>query len=480
MKKFPIILLLIIFMGLVLRLAALNDPITYDEAYTYQAFASQSLFTAISDYHLPNNHIFHSLLVHFSSKIFGNHLWALRLPALLAGLGVIWAAYAVGKESYNRRVGLGAAALVAVSPEEILHATSARGYSLLSLFTLLLLLLGIWLTRKNNRSAWLAIVLVSALGFWTLPLMLFPFGIVFFWLCLSALLGDLPPEQSRWAFLKNWLMAGFGSAFLTILLYVPVLRVSGWQRLLENGFVRPVPAEKYALVLASRLQETWGFWVDGIPVLLLLLLTAGFFLGLFFHHHISTLRVPVQIAAAGWLVVVVLLRRPDTYSRFWSFLLAPMLIFAVAGILGWFKEQRSFPNTSGFKWQRETILFFLVAFLAYQTVLTLPGIPERWAKLSNAEAAAAYVAERLAPGDMVLVGYPHNPAVWYYLSKFGVADEYWQAHVDFDQAYLLVVNQTPEKLIQSYKLNPENFALEEAIQLQRYGNIKIVLCQPIK
>lgn len=477
MKKHHLILLVILLLGLVLRLTALNDSITYDEAYTYQAFASRSLFTAISDYHLPNNHVFHSVLVFFASRIFGNHLWALRLPALFAGLGVIWAAYALGKETYTRGVGLGAAALVAFSPEEILHATDARGYSLLAFFTLLLLLLGTLATRHKKRRYWVGITISAALGFWTLPLMLFPFGIGFLWLFLSALFNDIPLGETRLGFLKNWLFSGLGAAFLTIGLYLPVLRVSGWQRLLENGFVRPVPADQYADVLASRIWETWQFWVRGIPSVLLILLIVGFFLGLVFHRRLSRLRVPLQIAAILWLGMVVFLRRPDAYSRFWSFLLAPLLIFAIAGILGWFQERSAFASTH---WGENALLLLLVAFLAYQTALAIPTIPERWQKLNNDEAAAAYLAERLVPGDMVLIGYPHSPPVWYYLSKLGVASDYWQAREDFDQVYLLVANQTPEKLIQSNKLDPAYFALEEAVQLQRYGKIKIILCQRAK
>ncbi|HEX2619046.1 MAG TPA: glycosyltransferase family 39 protein, partial [Phototrophicaceae bacterium] len=138
MSRTSICLMIILISGVILRVAGMNDPVSYDEAYTYVGFASRSLWAIISDYSLPNNHIFHSLLVHFSVMIWGNHPWSLRLPALLAGLLTILAAYGFGKAAYSEESGLTAAAIVAYFPELVRFSTEARGYSLVGLFTLLI------------------------------------------------------------------------------------------------------------------------------------------------------------------------------------------------------------------------------------------------------------------------------------------------------------------------------------------------------
>jgi hypothetical protein len=62
------------------------QPFKHDEAYTVTVFANQPLWGALSDYHLPNNHLFHTLLVHLTYSLFGYSQWAVRLPALLAGI----------------------------------------------------------------------------------------------------------------------------------------------------------------------------------------------------------------------------------------------------------------------------------------------------------------------------------------------------------------------------------------------------------
>ena len=54
-----------------LRLAFLNQPMRYDEALTFNEFASRPLYYALSFYPDPNNHLLNTLLVHFTSATLG-------------------------------------------------------------------------------------------------------------------------------------------------------------------------------------------------------------------------------------------------------------------------------------------------------------------------------------------------------------------------------------------------------------------------
>src|SRR5687767_3647056 len=71
----------IMLIGLYLRSIDLNQPIAYDEAYTFIHFASRPFKHILADYSAPNNHIFHTILVGISYRLFGGEAWALRLPA---------------------------------------------------------------------------------------------------------------------------------------------------------------------------------------------------------------------------------------------------------------------------------------------------------------------------------------------------------------------------------------------------------------
>jgi 4-amino-4-deoxy-L-arabinose transferase-like glycosyltransferase len=89
----PIALGLITLVALALRLMLIVQPVQYDEAYTFIHYASKSLTTILANYSAPNNHIFHTLLVAIAYHLFGASLWTLRLPAFLAGVLTVSAAY---------------------------------------------------------------------------------------------------------------------------------------------------------------------------------------------------------------------------------------------------------------------------------------------------------------------------------------------------------------------------------------------------
>ena len=67
--------------GMGIRFAHLRQPMRHDEAYTYLHYARAPLSVALSDYTYPNNHLFHTLLVWISTRVFGNSEVAIRLPA---------------------------------------------------------------------------------------------------------------------------------------------------------------------------------------------------------------------------------------------------------------------------------------------------------------------------------------------------------------------------------------------------------------
>ena len=467
-KNQGLLLGLILLNGLILRVAGLNDPITYDEAYTAVEFSSRSWWAALSDYSLPNNHIFHTLLARTSTLLLGQHLWSLRLPALLGGLALILFSFLAGKAIYSARTGLAAAALVAWMPELVNISTSARGYSLVAAFTMLNIWLAWKIIQQPERPKWLLLAIFSALGLWTVPVMLYPAVGTYLWLLLEG------PKNRK--FLSAWLASGLFTGLLGVPLYAPALIVSGWQRVLANGFVQPVDAAKYFdWVLAARLKDTWNLWTADVPGSLVILLCAGLILALLFHRRIQSGRWPVALALAGWTVLLILARRPEAFDRFWSWLLAPLLLLCTAGLV----------ETCGLiKFKRLPLAGSLagVAILALvvASLLAMPGIPGRWAKVGNPQASAQYLVSALRPGDEVLAGYPNNAPVWYYLKTAGIPENVWQADMNSSRYYLVLStnqkDETLESILRSDKLDPARFDLPNAEKVAEYGKIQIFRC----
>ncbi len=52
----------------------------YDEAMTYVVYASKGLATILVSYTAPNNHILHTVLVHYACALLGPSPWVTRLP----------------------------------------------------------------------------------------------------------------------------------------------------------------------------------------------------------------------------------------------------------------------------------------------------------------------------------------------------------------------------------------------------------------
>src|SRR5262245_2123319 len=209
----------------------LGQPMRYDESITYLLFVRRPWADALSLYTYPNNHVFHTLLAKASVTVFGDAPWAIRLPAFLAGVLVVPATYAAARALYGARAALVAAAIVAASGALTLYATNARGYSLVVLAFLLLVVIGARLLNGGPSSLWFTFAVVAALGLWTVPTMMYPLGTVAVWLALSLLIDRRTGELRR-------LGTALGvTAALTILAYWPVITREGVGAITRNRFV---------------------------------------------------------------------------------------------------------------------------------------------------------------------------------------------------------------------------------------------------
>jgi 4-amino-4-deoxy-L-arabinose transferase-like glycosyltransferase len=88
-----------------------------------------------------------------------------RLPSVLIGVTTVWLVYRVGENWFNARVGLMAAALLALAPQAVVWGGRARMYSLAQLLALGLAVLVYRGSRGtgNSRLRWPALVILMAL-----------------------------------------------------------------------------------------------------------------------------------------------------------------------------------------------------------------------------------------------------------------------------------------------------------------------------
>lgn len=290
------------------RVPLLWRPMGADESATFLYYASHPLPIALTIYGSPNNHILHSALMHLSFRTFGGAEWALRLPAFLAGVAVVPLTY-IASRALTRNGALIAAALSATAPVLIDYSTDARGYTMLCCCVLICTAAMAEITRSGKRSAIVLFSISAALGFYTVPVMLYPFAMLVVW-------GLITPRRREAA------IASVAAVALTIILYVPVIFVSGVSMLTSNPYVRAVP--RFLQNVLPYLATVRLHLFVGIPLVVQILIGVGVVIAL-----ARRALLPIWIGIVA-VIALVTIQRVLPFPRVWLPFLVLLFITAAA------------------------------------------------------------------------------------------------------------------------------------------------------
>lgn len=203
-----------------LRLYGLNAGLWHDEILTYVRYARMPFGEIISTYSDQNQHLLYTLLAHASFWLFGEGAWSLRIPAVLFGLGSIWALYLLGCKVASAREALLAAALVAFSYHHIWFSQNARGYTGLLFWTVLTSWWFLRGLREARPQSWLLYAAGAALGVYTNMTLLF----VIIGHFITYVMAIFTRRQEAWPNKWHGFFLGFCLAgFLTLQLHALVL-----------------------------------------------------------------------------------------------------------------------------------------------------------------------------------------------------------------------------------------------------------------
>jgi hypothetical protein len=472
--KFVLGLIFSIIIAAVMRIRYLNNPISHDEAYSFIVFASTTLINIISNYHLPNNHVFHTLLVNLSTNLFGIQPWAVRLPSFLAGLTLVPASYVLAKKIYDSRIALVTALLVAVLPGPISYGTISRGYSLVAFFTILILWLAIYVYEEKNEFAWLLLILFAALGFYSVPVMLYSFGIVYAWLFIQNLIIKARQYNSKFEFTKFWLCGGLGTAVLVLLLYTPIFIYSGTDKVFANKWVSPKTWNSFIRTNPIQFVDTWKEWFFGESAIVPVLAAAGFILSILLNGRLTRYRFPLQLAAFGWILALLLIQRAIIGPKIFVFLQVPFIMWAVAGILGLLYElNRIFP----LKVSLPTLFVICILFYVLSSGLNaIKSTPLSWSEKGPTEQAILFIQEQYADQDLVIIDTPYDASAWYYARLYGLPDSLFNKDMPFSRLWVIVsptYEQTLLSVIRARGPDESLINIDRASLIWSKGNIDI-------
>ena len=162
--------------ALLLRCVHLSADLWLDEITPILDYRNMPVVYVVTTYISSNNHLLYTLFIKLAIALFGEHEWAVRLPAMLFGTATIPAIYWVSRLALSRCGSLSVALLLAVSYHHVFFSQNARGYTAYLLFSTLstgLLVKGL---QKDQLRYWVLYVLSMFLDFASLLDSLFVFA----------------------------------------------------------------------------------------------------------------------------------------------------------------------------------------------------------------------------------------------------------------------------------------------------------------
>lgn len=229
-----IAILLLLFMGS----QRLTADLWNDELYTLDYFTIQPLSVTLTDYHVPNNHVFYNLINNLYLRILGiddinlllDHPWVIRLPGLVYAICMIWLVWLLAVSIADRLTAAMAVIFMLTSVGWVHFALQVRGYGLSMLFLIAIVVLVHKVWSGSSRKYMLILAVSVAGSIYTLPSNLYiiagVFSVVLFTFFLRRWRGMDTAEEGRAVVA---IVCGIG---LSLCLLIPI-----WTQVFDNVYV---------------------------------------------------------------------------------------------------------------------------------------------------------------------------------------------------------------------------------------------------
>ena len=329
--------------GLALRLAVprgiwLDEAITIHQAHLSLHDLLRNLY--YGDRQPPLYH----LTLWLTIRAFGDGEFAVRLPSLIAGALVIGVLYELGRELYDRRTGLFAAAFAAASPLLVWYSQEVRMYTFVTLFGLLALLTQLRVIRNGTMGNWAAYILATAALLWS-----HYFGLLLIGLQQLVFVGVLVYRKRNDQPVKP-LALGFAYSVAVLVMQLIPLVVFAHHQYQSTSAAAGSPSGTYDplsfyAVLANMAWALWGYQPNGTTELMaamwpLFLLVSLVLLG----RGGSRQTLLLATAAIAPVVLLIVVSAFDTSLfeiRNFLIIVPLLLLLAARLVTGWIRSPRA-------------------------------------------------------------------------------------------------------------------------------------------
>ena len=425
-----IILALLTFVASVLRLIFMDLPMRNDESYTFLCYLITPLHIPLFDYNTPNNHILFSLLTNILCTIFGENVFVIRFPSFIAGFLLIPVSYCLARILYNKRVALLSAAFIAGSTYLIDFSANARGYNFVILAIVVLMLIAVLLLEKPySKKLWLSFIVTTAIGFFSIPVMLFPCACIGFWLLFSFTLKCKQESDYKayFKFLRYLAVSAVLSVIQVLYCYAPVIVNDDGDGFSSRFayFDNDIIYAEFLEALLFQLTRFQGFLMVDYPKILGIGMIALLFFSIVAHRFVENKKYFLNPMLVILLVINVYLTKDKLVPpvRIFS-VFVPFVYIAISAafisILNW--VFRYFSKMDNIYLMR--IIFTVLLVLHYADVSMTDSLLNRQKKeyFPEAEKIIAKIKTEYA-NESITSFSPARAAVFFYLFNKGIPVE---------------------------------------------------------
>ena len=435
--------LLVLFAGILNRILYLSYPFRYDEAFTYYSYVKSPSLLSIANYSYPNNHIFHTTLVKLSTFCFGDSLIAIRFPAFLVGILILPLTYVLVRKLYDKNIGLISTAILSCSFPLIDYSVNARGYTLICLFFILLLLFSLKKNRTFADSFW--IVLISALGFYTIPVFLYSFVIFLIWIFLKE-------EKSA---KKDLMIYSIGTCIGLLILYTPVFLYTGLNSIIDNDYIVKYDYWVLPKMILLNFINVFSWFSTGFGELAIYIGISGLVLGFFAKNKKANLLILSSILG---ILFVLLIQRAVPPIRVFLFLVPVVIPFLMHGLFFLINKDKIVASCS---------LIIVMGFSINVHLKRYSLSDEK--SIFEYDKIALQLKKRISKGDQLIAKLPIDYPFEYYLTKHDIPFSFDHVHNGGFSTYDSIHKNVYVMIDTRYNSRPQELYVEQG------GNFTLIL-----
>lgn len=440
-------LIAIVLAGSLIRIYFIDQPMRVDESWTFMASVKDD-WRSVLTYVTPNNHVLHSIFIKLSTSILGAHPWSIRVPAFLFGVISIVLVFCATRCFGGR--GLFAAAVVATNPYMILFSTNARGYSLLVCIFLALIVVGWLYARSPSKGGATTVAILSALGVFTIPTMVFPLSGVLLWIAYVG----LRSASDKWIdFIQSYVFCGLKIALLIALLYAPVVYLSGVKSIVANDWVIPQTYSVFLKGIRWHFEDTLFHFIRDVPIFFLLICIASVLCGFYASakekgNWLTSLLCSLVLGGG----IVFFAQHSIPFERTWIYFIPLFAVIADKGVTEVLKR---------YSGRVENVIVVVLCLAALMIPLRLV-LNESVSKyndtgifIDSAEVAKT-LTTTMKSGDAMISTDPENFTLFFYLWYFNAPHYKYGEHEEVGRTYYVVppsrsIDQLTKRQVKEWK-----------------------------